>query len=177
MGDAELARDFAQRHRAAEAGRHPSRWWCMAAGRRSAACWSGSRSRSTFVDGLRVTDAATVEVVEMVLTGSINKQIVAAINAAGGRAVGLSGKDGNLIAGAKPRARARSGRASSRSTSASSASRTRSTRDPRRTSSRPTSIPVIAPIGVGPDGETYNINADTVAGAVAGALGAARCSC
>src|SRR5579863_860489 len=52
---------------------------------------------STFVDGLRVTDAAAVEVVEMVLTGSINKQLVTSINAAGGRAVGLSGKDGNLV--------------------------------------------------------------------------------
>ena len=76
----------------------------MAAGRRSARCWSGSASRADFVDGLRVTDAETMEVVEMVLAGTINKQLVAAINAAGGCAVGLSGKDGGLI-GAQARKR------------------------------------------------------------------------
>ncbi|WP_420346254.1 acetylglutamate kinase [Pelagibius sp.] len=131
---------------------------------------------SEFVDGLRVTDAKTVEVVEMVLSGTINKSIVSAINAAGGRAVGLSGKDGSLIQAQKLK---------------------RSTRDPDSNIEKvldlgfvgePTMvdprilfalqdsglIPVIAPIGMGPKGETYNINADTVAGAVASAAGASR---
>ncbi len=132
--------------------------------------------KSEFVDGLRVTDAATVEIVEMVLSGSINKQIVAAISAAGGKAVGLSGKDAGLI-----RARRL----------------TRTKKDPGSnieklldlgfvgepehvnadvlaTLARSDIIPVIAPIGVGPAGETFNINADTVAGAIAGALKAKR---
>jgi acetylglutamate kinase len=132
--------------------------------------------QSTFVDGLRVTDAATVDIVEMVLCGSINKQIVTAINGAGGFAVGLSGKDGNLIKARKLR---------------------RSKKDPGsniekildlgfvgepedvnphilKTLEESDIIPVIAPIGVGGSGETYNINADTSAGAIASALGAAR---
>ncbi len=132
--------------------------------------------QSTFVDGLRVTDAATVDIVEMVLCGSINKQIVIAINAAGGFAVGLSGKDGSLIKARKLR---------------------RSKKDPGsniekildlgfvgepeeinphilRTLEESDIIPVIAPIGVGSSGETYNINADTSAGAIAAAVGATR---
>jgi acetylglutamate kinase len=131
---------------------------------------------SSFVDGLRVTDQATVEVVEMVLSGSINKQIVAAIAAAGGTAVGLSGKDGGLIEATKL---------------------TRTKKDPDSNIERVLDlglvgeparinlrmldalkgteiIPVIAPIGAGTDGATYNINADTAAGAVAGALKARR---
>src|SRR5258708_30576222 len=125
--------------------------------------------KSSFVDGLRVTDAATVEIVEMVLSGSINKAIVAAINAAGGRAVGLSGKDGGLIRARKL---------------------TRTKRDPDSNIAKVLDlgfvgeperidpailtsltqadlIPVIAPIGLGPNGAAYNIHADTVAGAVA----------
>jgi acetylglutamate kinase len=132
--------------------------------------------QSSFIDGLRVTDKATVEIVEMVLSGSINKEIVGLINAAGGMAIGLSGKDGGLITARKL---------------------TRTTRDPESHIERvldlgfvgePVSvntrvlklleasdiIPVVAPIGVCERGETYNINADTAAGAVAGALGAAR---
>ena len=69
----------------------------MAAGPQIGAMLKKLNIKSTFIDGLRVTDEAAVEVVEMVLTGSINKQIVTGINAAGGRAVGLSGKDGNLV--------------------------------------------------------------------------------
>jgi acetylglutamate kinase len=132
--------------------------------------------QSSFVDGLRVTDQATVEIVEMVLAGSINKAIVAAINAAGGTAVGLSGKDGGLIQARK-------------------LTRTHvdpdshiekvldlgfvgepETVNPHVLSifARSDIIPVIAPTGVGPAGETFNINADTVAGAVAAALGATR---
>src|SRR5229473_3930447 len=122
--------------------------------------------KSRFVDGLRVTDRETMEVVEMVLAGTINKQLVAAINAAGGCAVGLSGKDGGLIRASKL---------------------TRNGQDlgfvgePERVDDRVLAtfrqsdiIPVIAPIGVGAAGETYNINADTVAGAVAAAVKARR---
>jgi acetylglutamate kinase len=132
--------------------------------------------KSEFIDGLRVTDHATVEIVEMVLAGSINKAIVAAINAAGGTAVGLSGKDGKLVTARKV---------------------TRTQVDPDShiekvldlgfvgepdavnphvlsVFARSDIIPVIAPTGMGPDGETYNINADTTAGAIAAALGATR---
>lgn len=132
--------------------------------------------QSSFVDGLRVTDETTVEVVEMVLSGKINKEIVAAINRAGGTAVGLSGKDGDLVVARKL---------------------TRTKRDtdsniervldlgyvgePDRVNPHVIQvfrnsdiIPVIAPIGVGHNGETYNINADTVAGAIAAAVKAAR---
>ena len=132
--------------------------------------------KSEFIDGLRVTDEATVNVVEMVLSGSINKQIVSAINAAGGFAIGLSGKDGNLIRCDK-------------------ATRTKRDLDSNIEKvldlglvGEPNEInphilalfdesditPVIAPIGTGPDGETLNINADTVAGAIANAVGAKR---
>jgi acetylglutamate kinase len=127
---------------------------------------------SSFVDGLRVTDAATVEIVEMVLSGTINKQIVTAINQAGGRAIGISGKDGHLIEAQQLK---------------------RTKKDPdsniekvldlgfvgEPTKIDPTiienitnsgMIPVIAPIGMGANGETYNINADTAAGAIASAL-------
>jgi len=132
--------------------------------------------KSEFVDGLRVTDAATVEIVEMVLAGSINKSIVAAINAVGGTAVGLSGKDGNLI---KARKLTR--------THVDPDSHIEKVLDlgfvgepetinPQVLSvfARSDIIPVIAPTGSGLDGGTYNINADTVAGAVAASLGATR---
>jgi acetylglutamate kinase len=132
--------------------------------------------KSDFIDGLRVTDQETIDIVEMVLAGSINKGIVSAINEAGGRAAGLSGKDSSLIHAEKLK---------------------RTKRDPESNIERvidlglvgePTEIdpfilksfenseitPVIAPIGVGPNGETLNINADTVAGAIAAAMGAKR---
>ncbi|HJR56245.1 MAG TPA: acetylglutamate kinase [Rhizomicrobium sp.] len=131
---------------------------------------------STFIDGLRVTDAAAVEVVEMVLTGSINKQIVTAINAAGGRAVGLSGKDGNMIVARKV-AMTRT----NPQTGQKEAVDLGFVGEPDKinpevlhTMMKSEIIPVIAPVGVGTRGETYNINADTVAGAVAGALSAER---
>ena len=131
---------------------------------------------SKFIDGLRVTDEDTVKVVEMVLAGSINKEIVGLINAAGGMAAGLCGKDGNLIQADKLR---------------------RTKKDPESNIERildlglvgePKEVnphileafeesditPVIAPIGVGPKGETLNINADTAAGAIAGATHAKR---
>lgn len=130
--------------------------------------------QSSFIDGLRVTDLATVEIVEMVLCGSINKQIVTEINNAGGMAMGISGKDVNLISARKLR---------------------RTKKDPDSNIEQildlgfvgePVDInpealvffeesdiiPVIAPIGRGENGETYNINADTAAGAIAAALAA-----
>jgi acetylglutamate kinase len=132
--------------------------------------------KSSFIDGLRVTDADTVEVVEMVLAGSINKMIVKEINAASGKAIGICGKDGNLI---------RAKRVS------------KVKKDPDSNIEKilnlgfvgePTAIdpevlnvfedsdiiPVIAPIGIGENGETFNINADTVAGAIASALQASK---
>ena len=131
---------------------------------------------TSFVDGLRVTDRATAEVAEMVLSGAINKELVGWIARAGGKALGISGKDGNMVTAAKL---------------------TRTKRDPDslieqaidlgfvgepqvidtailETASNAGMIPVVAPIGAGLDGETYNINADTMAGALAAALGAAR---
>lgn len=132
--------------------------------------------KSSFVDGLRVTDAATVEVVEMVLAGSINKQIATRINRAGGRALGLSGKDGDLIIAQKLH---------------------RTSRDPGSNIEKildlgfvgepkhinpevletildSNLIPVVAPLGASLQGETFNINADTAAGAIAAAMAAKR---
>src|ERR1700740_891538 len=132
--------------------------------------------KSQFAAGLRITDAATVEIVEMVLAGSINKNLVGYINAAGGKAIGLSGKDGNMVIAHKI---------------------TRTVVDPNSHVERiidlgfvgepdkiDTSvlnqvigrelIPVLAPIAAAPDGGTFNVNADTFAGAVAGALKAKR---
>ncbi len=131
---------------------------------------------STFVDGLRVTDQATAEIAEMVLSGGINKQLVGWIAKAGGKALGISGKDGGLVTARKV---------------------TRTRRDPDSlveqvvdlgfvgepaavdtgiidTAVGAGMIPVVAPIGASADGDTYNINADTMAGAIAAALGAAR---
>jgi len=132
--------------------------------------------QSSFIDGLRVTDADTVDIVEMVLSGSINKAVVTAINGAGGVAVGISGKDGRLIEARQLK---------------------RTTQDPDsniekvldlgfvgepvrinptllQTFAQSDLIPVIAPIGVGENGETYNINADTAAGKIAETLKASK---
>jgi acetylglutamate kinase len=132
--------------------------------------------KSSFVEGLRVTDESMVEVVEMVLAGTVNKHVAGLINRAGALAVGICGKDGGLIRARKV---------------------TRTVKDPGSNIERELDlgfvgepehidvrvihaltgaglIPVIAPVGIGSDGQTYNINADTVAGAVAGALGATR---
>ena len=131
---------------------------------------------STFVDGLRVTDAETAKIAEMVLSGAINKELVGWIAQAGGKAIGISGKDGGLVTATKVQ---------------------RTMKDPDsqieqavdlgfvgepamvdttilETASASGMIPVVAPIGAGADGQTYNINADTMAGAIAAALGAAR---
>ncbi len=133
------------------------------------------RIKSSFVDGLRVTDRASVEIVEMVLSGSINKQIVAAVNRAGGRAIGLSGKDGGLIE-ARKLTRRRDPDSNIESVLDLGFVGEPVRVDPRllRDLEGSDLIPVIAPIGLGADGETYNINADTVAGAVAGAVAASR---
>ena len=132
--------------------------------------------KSSFIDGLRVTDQAAIDVVEMVLSGTINKQIVSAINNAGGRAVGVSGKDGQLIV-AKKLVRTRK----NPETGATETVDLGFVGEPEKVNTevlqsivRSDMIAVIAPIGIGEKGETYNINADTVAGAVAGALNADR---
>ncbi len=132
--------------------------------------------QSEFVDGLRVTDEKSVEVVEMVLSGTINKSIVSAINAAGGRAVGLSGKDGNLIQAQKLQRSVKDPESNIEKLLDLGFVGEPSIVDPQILSSLQGSglIPVIAPIGIGPKGETYNINADTVAGAIAAAAGASR---
>jgi acetylglutamate kinase len=132
--------------------------------------------KSSFVDGLRVTDRETVEIVEMVLSGSINKQIVTMINELGGNAIGLSGKDGGLI-------RAEKIRRTKRVTDSNIekildlgfvGEPTRVNPHLLENFEESDIIPVIAPIGVGSKGETYNINADTAAGAIAVASGATR---
>src|SRR5258706_6444073 len=132
--------------------------------------------KSSFVDGLRVTDAATVEIVEMVLAGSINKAIVAAINAAGGTAVGLSGKDGKLVQARKLTRTQVDPDSNIEKVLDLGFVGEPETVNPHVLSvfARSDIIPVIAPTGMGPNGETYNINADTVAGAIAAALGATR---
>ncbi|WP_172839385.1 acetylglutamate kinase [Tateyamaria omphalii] len=119
--------------------------------------------KSDFVHGKRVTDAATMEVVEMVLSGVVNKRIVQAINRAGGKAVGLSGKDANLIT-------------CDQTDAALGLVGTPAQMDPTILSTLfdRAMIPVIAPLGAGTNGETFNINGDTAAGAIAGALKADR---
>jgi acetylglutamate kinase len=132
--------------------------------------------KSEFVDGLRVTDAETVEIVEMVLSGTINKRIVSAINAAGGAAIGVSGKDGDLIQASKLRRTSRDEQSNVEKILDLGFVGEPEQINPRILTALEQSglVPVIAPIGVGAGGETYNINADTVAGAIAAALGASR---
>ncbi len=175
MGDAALAADFAEDIVLLKAvGINPV--VVHGGGPQIGAMLQRLGIRSEFVDGLRVTDEQTAQVAEMVLAGSINKELVAAINRAGGSAAGISGKDANLVTAVKL---------------------TRTTRDPDSHIERavdlgfvgePASIdrtlidtliaagitPVIAPVAAGTDGHTYNINADTMAGAIAAAIGAAR---
>lgn len=129
---------------------------------------------SHFSGGLRVTDKQTVEIVEMVLAGSINKQIVGFINAEGGRAIGLCGKDGNMVIATKL---ARNGDAGSPHEEIDLGF----VGEPSTVDSTVLDqvlgrelIPVLAPVAQGADGATYNINADTFAGAIAGALEAKR---
>jgi acetylglutamate kinase len=132
--------------------------------------------QSTFIDGLRVTDEAMVEVVEMVLAGTVNKHVAGLINRAGALAVGICGKDGGLI-----RARKLQRTVIDPDSHIERALDLGFVGEPEHIDVRLIHaltgaglIPVIAPVGVGADGQTYNINADTVAGAIAGALGAMR---
>ncbi|NRD88203.1 acetylglutamate kinase [Sphingopyxis sp. BSNA05] len=175
MGDATLARNFAQDIVLLKAvGINPV--VVHGGGPQIGAMLARVGVESEFVDGLRVTTKETAEIAEMVLSGAINKELVSWIGQAGGSAIGISGKDGGFVKASKLR---------------------RTNRDPdsnieriidlgyvgepRRVDrsvvdriSAAGMIPVIAPIGVGDDGATYNINADTMAGAVASALRAAR---
>ena len=175
MGDPELARDFAEDVVLLKAvGINPV--VVHGGGPQIGAMLKKLGVESTFIDGLRVTDKATAEVAEMVLCGSINKELVGWIAGAGGKALGISGKDGGLVTAQKVQ---------------------RTVKDPDsnieqaidlgfvgepisvdtaiiETASAAGMIPVIAPIAPGADGATYNINADTMAGAIAAALGAAR---
>jgi acetylglutamate kinase len=131
--------------------------------------------KSRFSGGLRVTDKATVEIVEMVLAGSINKQIVGAINAQGGRAIGLCGKDGAMVSARKvTRAPGASGEVEDFVDLGYVGEPDRIDMTVLKQVLGRELIPVLAPIAQGADGETYNINADTFAGAIAGALGAKR---
>ena len=131
---------------------------------------------SKFIDGLRVTDEATISVVEMVLAGGINKALVAAIAQAGGRAVGISGKDGGLITARKLMATAKT-----EGSAIEEAIDLGFVGEPDHVDTGVLDalnaaklIPVVAPVGSDGSGETYNINADTAAGAIAAALGATR---
>ncbi len=175
MGDPEAARDFAEDVVLLKAvGINPI--VVHGGGPQIGAMLKKLGVESSFVDGLRVTDAETAKVAEMVLSGAINKELVSWIAQAGGKAVGISGKDGGFVMAEKV---------------------TRTTRDPDSNIERvvdlgfvgePKSvdctvldtlsaagmIPVVAPIGVDEAGQTYNINADTMAGAIAAATGAAR---
>jgi acetylglutamate kinase len=175
MGDPELARDFAEDIVLLKAiGISPV--VVHGGGPQIGALLKRLGIESKFVDGLRVTDEATAQVAEMVLAGSINKELVSWIEKAGGRAAGVSGKDAGMVKARKV---------------------TRTTRDPGSAIEQvvdlgfvgePESVdrtlidtlvaagivPVIAPVAVGADGHTYNINADTMAGHIAAALGAAR---
>ncbi|MFT4025731.1 MAG: acetylglutamate kinase [Novosphingobium sp.] len=175
MGDPELAHDFAQDIVLLKAvGINPV--VVHGGGPQIGAMLKKLGVESQFIDGLRVTDKATAEVAEMVLSGSINKELVGWIAGAGGKAIGISGKDGGMVTATKVE---------------------RTVKDPDSQIEQaidlgfvgePTTvdttvidaacaagmIPVIAPIAAGADGATYNINADTMAGAIAAALGAKR---
>ena len=129
---------------------------------------------SHFSGGLRVTDKPTIEIVEMVLAGSINKSIVGSINAEGGRAVGLCGKDGNMVVARKVH-RPHGAGADEDVVDLGYVG------EPEKVDMTVLEqilgrelIPVLAPVAQGADGQTYNVNADTFAGAIAGALGAKR---
>jgi acetylglutamate kinase len=132
--------------------------------------------KSEFAAGLRITDAATIEIVEMVLAGSINKQIVGYINEAGGKAVGLCGKDGNMVLARKI------GRSVVDPDSAiEKIVDLGFVGEPDKVDTTVLTqilgrelIPVLAPVAASPSGGTYNVNADTFAGAIAGALKAKR---
>ncbi|MGI9508128.1 MAG: acetylglutamate kinase [Geminicoccaceae bacterium] len=175
MGSAELARDFARDVvLLKQVGINPV--VVHGGGPQIKAMLDRLKIQSEFVQGLRVTDAATVEIVEMVLAGNINKQIVTAIQEAGGPAVGLSGKDSRLIQATKLTRKVRDAESHIEEVldlGFVGQPETINTQvlDVLRESAL---IPVIAPIGIGDEGQTYNINADTAAGALASALNAQK---
>ncbi len=175
MGDPEAARDFAEDVVLMKAvGINPV--VVHGGGPQIGAMLKKLGVESSFVDGLRVTDAETAKVAEMVLSGAINKELVNWIAQAGGRAVGISGKDAGFVTATKVQ-RTRKDPDSNIEQAidlgfvGEPSSVDRTILD---TLSAAGMIPVIAPIGVGTDGQTYNINADTMAGAVAAAMGASR---
>jgi acetylglutamate kinase len=127
--------------------------------------------KSEFISGMRVTDAATMDVVEMILGGTVNKAIVGLLNQAGGKAIGITGKDGQLIQASKMLMQDSSGNAMDIGFVGEVAHVNREVVDTLVNSDF---IPVIAPVGVGADGQSYNINADLVAGKVAEALNAEK---
>jgi acetylglutamate kinase len=135
------------------------------------------RIQPNYIQGMRVTDGETMDVVEMVLVGKVNKEIVGLINHCGGKAVGLSGRDGDLVQARKMRIETRPDDAS-RPPELIDLGRvgevTRVNPDILRTLDAQDFIPVIAPVGVGEDGQAFNINADLVAGAIAAELGAVK---
>jgi acetylglutamate kinase len=175
MGDPELARDFAEDIVLLKAvGINPV--VVHGGGPQIGAMLKRLDINSSFVDGLRVTDSATAQVAEMVLSGAINKELVAWINAAGGSAVGISGKDANLVRASKvTRTKRDEGSLIEQVIDLGFVGEPEAIdRTVIDVLTAANIVPVIAPIGVGADGNTYNINADTMAGAIAAALGAAR---
>ena len=175
MGDPEAARDFAEDVVLLKAvGINPV--VVHGGGPQIGAMLKRLGVESQFIGGLRVTDAATAEVAEMVLAGKINKEIVGWIAALGGRAVGISGKDANLVVAEKV-TRTEPDRTSGieRHVDLGFVGEPVAV-DPAilRNLARDGFIPVVAPVALGADGATYNINADTMAGAIAGALDAKR---
>lgn len=175
MGDPEAAEDFAQDIVLLKAvGINPV--VVHGGGPQIGAMLKKLGVESTFVDGLRVTDKATAEVAEMVLSGAINKELVGWIAKAGGKALGISGKDGGLVTAVKAQRTVKDP-----DSNIESAIDLGFVGEPAHvdttiidTAVNAGMIPIIAPIGAGEDGHTYNINADTMAGAIAAALGAAR---
>ena len=175
MGDAEAARDFAADIVLLKAvGINPV--VIHGGGPQIGAMLKKLGVESSFVDGLRVTDAETAKIAEMVLSGAINKELVSWISQAGGKAVGISGKDGGFVTAEKIERTKRDPDSNiERVVDLGFVGEPKSVdRSVIDTISGAGMIPVVAPIGVGTDGHTYNINADTMAGAVAAALGAAR---
>ena len=175
MGDARLARDFARDIvLMKQVGINPV--VVHGGGRQIGRMLERLKIQSEFVDGLRKTDGETVDIVEMVLSGSINKSIVHAIQEIGGRAVGLSGKDGGLVTARKLRRRKRDPDSNiEKLLDLGFVGEPKSVNPEILESLRKTEfIPVIAPIGFDHDGHTYNINADTVAGAIAAEINATR---
>jgi len=136
--------------------------------------------KPSYIQGMRVTDGETMGVVEMVLVGKVNKEIVGLINHHGGRAVGLSGRDGDLVCAAQMKMSSRSDNNDIESAPPELIDLgrvgqvTKINPDVLQTLEGEDFIPVIAPVGVGEDGQAYNINADLVAGAIAGKLSAAK---